>query len=179
MGRDQGAVDNQIGVAADGGGEVGIGGECQAEVAEILRRIIGLGHRAQNGHVDQLAIVGVLGLGQKAVEMGCFQHLPFGQHHARGLRDFTKCIEFFRRGFLVHPEQKGRAFCDQRLGGGDVGEDHEFFDQPVGIQTILVGDRFDGAVVVQFDTALGQVEIQRFAGGAGLCQRGVSGIKRL
>ena len=46
------AMDDQIGIAADRRGEVGIAGRCQTEVADVFRLIDRLFHRAQEHAVD-------------------------------------------------------------------------------------------------------------------------------
>src|SRR5947209_4707639 len=48
VGAHQGAVDDEIGIAPDGAGEMGVGAERQAEMAGILRPVIGLGLGAQD-----------------------------------------------------------------------------------------------------------------------------------
>ena len=54
---DEGAVDQQIRVAADGRGEMRVAGECQAEMADILRAVFRLGLAAEYGFVDQHGLV--------------------------------------------------------------------------------------------------------------------------
>ena len=57
---DQGAVDDEVGVAADRRGEVGVAAEVQAEVADVLRAVLGLRLGAQHDLVDELAVLAVL-----------------------------------------------------------------------------------------------------------------------
>jgi len=66
----------------------------------------------------------------------------------------------------------------QGFGGGDIGQNHEFFDQPVCIQPFAEVDGLYGAVLVQHDLALGQVQIKRLTCGAGGFQGGIGGIER-
>ena len=49
----------------------------------------------------------------------------------------------------------------ERLGGGDIGEDHEFLDHLVGVEAWRGQHAIHCAVVFQQDLALGQVEIER------------------
>ena len=51
----------QVGVAADGRGEVGIAQKVQAEVPEVRRVVHGLSLRAQDHLIDELGIGLVLG----------------------------------------------------------------------------------------------------------------------
>ena len=59
--------------------------------------------------------------------------------------------------------EQAQALRLQRLGGGDVGEDHEVLDQPVGVEALAEGDGKHLAVVGEDDAALGEVEVQRLA----------------
>ena len=47
---------HQVGVAADGGGEVGVVGEGEAVVADILGAVVGLGHGADGDGVDHVLL---------------------------------------------------------------------------------------------------------------------------
>ena len=51
----------------------------------------------------------------------------------------------------------------QRLGGRDIGEDHELLDQPVGVEPLRPSHPGEPAVRVEDQLALGQVEIERIA----------------
>ena len=53
-GGDQGAVDDEVGVAADRRGEMGIAVEVEAEVAVVLGRVLRLRLRAENHLRDLL-----------------------------------------------------------------------------------------------------------------------------
>ena len=53
VGRDQGAMDDQVGIAADRRGEVGVARQRQAEMAEVVGAVDGLALAAQDGLVDQ------------------------------------------------------------------------------------------------------------------------------
>ncbi len=50
---DQPAMHDQVGIAADRRGEMGVAAQVQAEMAVILRRVFGLRLRAQHDFVDQ------------------------------------------------------------------------------------------------------------------------------
>ena len=128
---------------------------------EILRRVIGLRHGAQRGHVDHLGMIGVLGRRQQRVEMRGAQHLPLGQHQPRRLGHLAQAVQLFRRRFLVHPEQQRRLARLQRLGGGHIGQHHAFLDQLVRLQPLGEIHRQHLALVAEHDLALGQVQIER------------------
>ncbi|KUP93252.1 hypothetical protein TRIHO_19080 [Tritonibacter horizontis] len=151
----------------------------EAEMAEILREVIGLLHRPQGRDVDQLGIVGPGRGVQQRVQVTGLQHLPLGERETRRAGGFAQVFQFVRIGLLVDPEQQRLAFLDQGLGGGDIGQDHQLFDQPMCIQTTAEIDRGHLATVVENDLALWQVQIQRLAGVAGGFQRLIGSIKRL
>ena len=86
---DQRAVHDQVGVATDGRGEVGVGLQRQAEVPEIFGVVVGLGYGTESGDIDQLRLIRVLGLGEKPIEVRGFQNLTFGEGEATGVGDFS------------------------------------------------------------------------------------------
>ena len=52
----------------------------------------------------------------------------------------------------------------ERLGGGDIGEDHEFLDQPMGLQPLGPVDANRGRpFAVENELALRQIEVERIA----------------
>ena len=67
------------------------------------------------------------------------------------------------------------AFGLQRLGRRDIGLDHEFFDELVGVEPVGNDDAVDRAVGLQQDLALGQVELERLACVAAALQHLVGG----
>ncbi len=80
----------------------------------------------------------------------------------------------------MHAIDDGRLLLLQRLGGGDVGLDHELFDEPMRLQPLgHVDDAGDVALVVEQHLALGQVEIERLAAVARRGERGIGGPQRL
>ena len=168
VGADQRAVDDEVGVAADRRGEVAVARQVEAEVAEVLRGVVGLGHGAQDGDVDHLGVLGAGDAVEQAVELGGLQHLALGQRQADGVDDGAQRLELLRGGLLVDAVEEAELLRLERLGGGDVGEDHEVLDQPVGVEALAEGDGEDLALVGEDDAALGEVEVQRLAEVAGL-----------
>ena len=79
----------------------------------------------------------------------------------------------------MHAVDQRQRLLLQRLGGGDVGKNHELLDQPVRVETFRHDDAIDGAVWLEQDFALGQVEVERVALVAGALHRVIGGIKRL
>ena len=72
-----------------------------------------------------------------------------------------------------------RARLLQRLGGGDVGEDHELLDQPVRVEALRHEHAVDRAVGLEQDLALRQVERERLARVARPLHAGVGRPERL
>ena len=65
----------------------------------------------------------------------------------------------------MHAVDDGRALGLQRLGGGDVGLDHELLDQAVRLEPLGRDHALDPALGVEHDLALGQVEVERARAG--------------
>ena len=53
-------MDDEVGIAADGRGEVGVAAEVEAEVPDVLRAVFGLRLGAQHDLVEQRAVLGLL-----------------------------------------------------------------------------------------------------------------------
>ena len=75
-------------------------------------------------------------------------------------------MEFFDRRFIMHAVDQRHARFFKRLGSGNVGEDHELFDQFVRILPFRRHHAVDGAVGLEQNFTLGQIEIERLALGA-------------
>ena len=65
----------------------------------------------------------------------------------------------------------------QLLGGGDIGEDHEFLDQPVAVEPGARDDGNRAPVAVEHDLVLGQVELQRATRSPRAVERGKRAVK--
>ena len=68
----------------------------------------------------------------------------------------------------MHAVDRRRArLASERLGGGDVGLDHELLDQAMRLEPLRAHHALDPALRVEHDLALGQVEVERLAPVAG------------
>ena len=76
-----------------------------------------------------------------------------------GIGGVAQGLQLVLRRFLVHPEELRHLLGNQRLGRGDIGEDHEFLDQPVRIQPVAEVDRLHLALFAELDAPLRQVEV--------------------
>ena len=149
----QKAMHQHIGVAADGGGEVGIVGEGQTVMAQIVGRIDRLGHRAYGHRREGIA----LGFALDAVEQ--FVQLLGDGTPLRGTEDvaetkgeLTETIQLVGRGDIVHTiDHRTRNLAPllahtvgAELGHTAVGQEHKLLDELVGLLLHLEID-LDGA----------------------------------
>ena len=114
--------------------EVGVAPEREAEVADVRRVVLRLRLGAQHHLVDHLALRQVLGLVENAHEVARLQHLALGELDADGLEGGAQGFELFERGLVVDAVDHRFVRGFERLGGGDVGEDHELLDQLVAVE---------------------------------------------
>ena len=66
------AVYYQVGIAANGRGEVGVVVECQAVVADVVSAVAGLHHGAQRDHLHYVLLLAPLDLGEHLVEVAAY-----------------------------------------------------------------------------------------------------------
>ncbi len=105
--------------------------------------------------------------------------LALGQFDADGAEELDQVVELLdaRRVMGAIDERRMRGF--ERLGGGDIGEDHEFLDQPMRFQPLRPSHVLEPPLAVENELALGQVEIERVAPFALDLDRRMGGVKRL
>ena len=140
---------------------MGVAAQVEPEMAVILRCILGLRLRAQHDLVDQrLAGKSADALQDPVEELGP-QRTLCRQLDADRSQHLAKAPQLLEGRLVVHPVEQGCAAIFQRLRGGHVGEDHELLDQAMRIKPFGHDHAVDGAVLLQQDLALGQVEIER------------------
>ena len=162
-GADQAAVDDQVGIAPDRRGEVGVAVEVQAEMAHVPGRIDGLHLAAQDDLVDDLGVVAAAGLVQQLVEPYGRGRFALGPRLADGLEEVAEVEQLLLTGRVVDAVQQGCLLLLQRLCGADIGLDHHLLDQPVGLEADAGLDRDDLALVIHADAAFGAFDGQRTA----------------
>src|SRR5690606_26419991 len=172
---DQPPVDDQVGIAPDRRGEVGVAVQVKTEVAYIVRRVDGLHLGAQDDFVDDLGVRGVAGLFQQLVEALGVRRLALVPRLADGVQEVGQVEDLLLAGRVVDAIDQRRVRLLQRLGGADVGLDHHFFDQAVSFQRLARLDAGDAAVGRHDDAALGAFDGQRTAALAAL-QHGAIGV---
>src|SRR5262245_60622960 len=67
----------------------------------------------------------------------------------------------------------------ESLGGGNIGENHELFDQPMRLEPLRPPPLLEPPLGVENELALGQIEIERIASLAFKSDNRMSGVKRL
>ena len=108
---DQGAVDDQIGIAPDRRGEMRVVGQGQPEMAELLLRSSRPGPRSAGWCSLIISSLSVPGRRQLAVEMGGLSApAPLGQRQARpSLRISRSAFQLLRGGLLMDTVEQGGA----------------------------------------------------------------------
>ena len=158
---DEGAVHQQIGVTADWRREMRIVAQAKTEMADIVGVVFCLTLRAQHQFMDQAGMGLVGNFTKQGVEIGGAEYLCLRQFDTEFSQHFTQFLQFFAIRLVVDAEHRRLAQADQLAGGSDIGGDHEFFDQPVTIQTLDRGDRLNRTDFVENDFSFWQVEFQR------------------
>ena len=134
VGGDQRAMHQQIGIAPDRGGEVRIALQRQSEVPEILRRIDRRHLRSQGEGMDHRLVRRALGLLQQPREVLGPDHLAARQLESQPLDELPQGLDPHRIRLVVHAVHAGPVTLLQRFRRRDVGRDHEFLDQAMGVE---------------------------------------------
>src|SRR3546814_2926471 len=116
---------HQIGIAANGRGEMGVGAERQAEMPDILRRVIGLGLASEYLFHHLRADVAVADLLQDAVEGRGLDHLAKRKGDVEGLQIILERDQLLAARRLMGAVHHRGLLRLQRLCGGDIrSEEH-------------------------------------------------------
>ena len=166
------AVDHQVGIAADGRGEVAVKFCRQTEVPQILRVVPGLPQAAQHHHVDGGGLRGVPGLLQHLLEgevVGLAQVVAQGGEHAPQGGDLVL------RGLFVDPVHRRGVKLEEVLGHALVGREHKRLNEGLGDPRLPDLDVHRVPLPVTDHTALPALQIQRAPEPAALLQSGGQG----
>ena len=161
-GANERAVHRQIRIATDRRGEVSVSRQVQAEMAEILRVVNRLALSPQNHVGHHFLFVPTLGDRKNLIEMRG-THRALDQAVIERLEIVSHRGELFLVRRVVHTVDQGQLRALQRLCGCDIGEDHEFLDKAVGVETFALDDLPYSAVFTELDASLRQVKIERRA----------------
>ena len=170
---------DQVGVAADRAGEVGVFRQVQPEVADVLGIVLRLHLAAQDHLVDDIGVRPLTGVVQQLVEAVGVGRLALAPGDVQRLQEVGQGLHLLGAGRVVDAVDQRRTLLLQRLGGRDVGLDHHLLDQPVRLQRGAFGDRGDLALGADDDAALVALDGQGRAGVAAFQHKPVGGPQRL
>ena len=176
---DQRAMNDQVGVAADRRGEMRVSAQIEAEMAVVLVAIFRLRLGAQHDLVDQRLDRLPANAAEHAVEMRGAHPIALGELDADRAQELDEIVELLDARRVMRAVEKRRMRRFQRLGGGDIGEDHEFLDQTMRLEPLRPSDAGEPPLLVEDQLALGQVEIERVPTLALDLHDGVRGVERL
>ena len=118
---DQRAMDQQVGIAADGRGAMRVARQREPEMTEIVGRIGSLGLAAQDGLVHQPVMRRALHLLQHAGEVARMEAIALGQRDVEGGEELPQPFELLVRGPVMHAVHAGLVEPFQLLGRTDIG----------------------------------------------------------
>ncbi len=157
---------------------MGVAVQVQAEVADVVGRIVRLHLGAQHHLVDDLGVRAAAGLRQQGVEALGGGGLALGPLHADGGEEVRQREQLLLARRVVHAIEQGGLLLFQGFGRADIGLDHHLFDQLVRRQGLALLDRHHLALGVEADAALLGFDLQRRAGLAADLHGGVGGPQR-
>ena len=156
------AVNGEVRVTPDRRGEMRVAAEIEPEMPDILRVVDRLALRAQDDFGDHFLLAAIPGDFQKLVEIAG-PHRAFGERIVERIEIIAHGVELFRVRLVMDAVDQGNLCAFERFGRRYIGEDHEFLDHPVRVETVALDDFLDVAVLVEDYLAFGQVEIERRA----------------
>ena len=154
-------VHQQVWVAANRAGEVGVGLKCQAEMAAVDGRVNGLLHRPQQHGVNLLRVRPLFGRLGNGLEFRGLGVVADRHAHRHGLEIPAQDFLLLRRGALVYTEQAGLPALLNEVRAADVGRQHRLFDQLVRIVARAGHDLLDTAIFITHDLGFGGFKIHR------------------
>ena len=105
--------------------------------------------------------------------------LALGQFDADRAQELDQVVELLHARRVMGAIEQRRMRGFERLGGGDIGEDHEFLDQPMRIEPLRPAHVLEPPFAVENELALGQIEIERVAPFALDLDCRMGGVERL
>ena len=154
----EGAMDQKVGISADRGGEVGVVGFGQAEVAETFGRIDGPLEGAEEADFQGMS---VRTTGEEFEDFLDFSPLrQIAGFDTVGDKEFPV---FKQAGFVRHfvdAVEGGSAFMVEVAGDRLVGEEHKLLDQLVRFIGRLFFDPVGPALGIEQDAYLGEIQIE-------------------
>lgn len=153
---EEGAVDDEVGVTADGGGEVGVMAFGEAEVAEGFDGVAG----AHQGLEESDLEGGPDGEGvqamQEALDFGALGEVAAGDIVGEDLLAVFAEAPFI--GGLVDAVNGRDARLDEAAGDGLVGKEHVLLDELVGFVVFDLLDPFHATLVIEADLHFREIQ---------------------
>ena len=165
------AVHHRVGVAADGGGEVGVEVEGEAVVADVFGAVAGFRHRAEGYVLEGFQFGFACGGLHQGVDApgGCAAFERVSHLISEAFGEVPEALEFFGIGDIVDSIDEGLGLLrchavhlsvgGDEFGDGAVSEKHEFFYEPVGFFADLFVNVHRLAVLIDLDLHFRAVEI--------------------
>ncbi|EXI77174.1 MAG: hypothetical protein AW12_03136 [Candidatus Accumulibacter sp. BA-94] len=157
------AVHQQIGVAADRRGEMGVMLIGEAEMADVVRAVDRLAQRAQHHRLQQLDVGTTLDARQQFGVVTRRRLVTAAEREAELAEELAQRIQLLGRRSFVNPVQAGLLPHLQEVRGADVGGEHALLDQPMGVVAEDRDDVLDLALVVEQHHRLDGLEVDRAA----------------
>ena len=173
------AMHQQVGITADRRGEVGVGLVGQAEVPLVVGAVDRLPERTQHHGLQQAVIGTRLDLLQQRCVILGVRLVAAAEVEAEFGEEAAQRGEFLRRRAFVHAVQRRLLVLVQVIRRADVGRQHAFLDDAVGVVADHRHDVLDLALVVELDLRFGRTEIDRAALGARFQQGAEQFVQRL
>ena len=154
----QGAVDDEVGVAANGRGEVGVFGLGETVMAERLGGVAGTHEGLEETDLERLADGNLVEARQQFLDFGAAPEVT-----ARDVmgEDF---LAIFHEAFFVRllVDAVDGGLLPRHEAGGDsfIGEEHEFLDELMGNVVLDLLDAKDAALFIEADFAFGEIEFE-------------------
>ncbi len=155
------AVHQQVRVAADRRGEMGIGFQREAEVALVAGLIDRQALRAQQDLHDEPLVGPAAGLLHDALEIARLRMIAPGHANALPLQELRQALDLQRGRRRVHPERRRQAVAQQEAGRLHVGQDHALLDDAVRVVALHRQQGIDVALRVETEPDLGGFKIDR------------------
>ncbi len=142
---------------------------CQPEVSDVVGAVDGLAQGTQHHRLNQMAVGTPLHLGDQLGVVARLGLVAAAQTQTEFLRKLRRSASFSRVGPSCTRYKRRDLVLEQEARRGDVGGDHAFLDQAMGIVAHHRHDALDLAIGPEHDTGFGAFEVDgaaRLAGAA-------------
>ncbi|CAJ7112911.1 Uncharacterised protein [Burkholderia pseudomallei] len=157
------AVREQIGIAANRAREVRVRVVRETEVADVVRTVDRLLHRAQQHRLQHLRVGPVADVRHQRRVIARVRRVAAAQREPHVAQERAQILELFGRRPRVHAVEARVLVALEEIGRADVRGKHAFLDQPMRVVTLARQNLLDLALCVADDVRLGRVEVDRAA----------------